>query len=667
MARINGFQRLLLERLREAGQPVSAQFLANGLGVSERTVRSHLKELDQDLRDVGAAVFSRTGVGFWLEVTDGEALEELLQDKGREPSGFAMNAVRKARSHLLVRYFLCQEGYASMEELEAVLFMGRTAVRQLLAQARTILGRSGLELVTVPRQGMGIKGSEHDIRTCIAYEADQIRRFSLPLSDRERYAEIYSFRGEKMDRVRKLIRRELGIRANLSEYSIEYLARLIWISVIRDGSGAELTYSPEALAEQEGSRFYPTVRRLLEECGQTLEWAFTPADAALVTAAVRGLRTVVRVEEISEKRRPELRKAAVEVIREMARCNGFQAMGSDELLPEHICCYLAAFFHRSRYHIRTAQFSGEVAARCSLMAKKMATQAFLFMEKRFKVNISEEEILRLAMILRPYFGRFPRIPKPARCCCVSNIDKAVGRGLAERLIRNFGRYIQSMDILELYELREKGGGDYEVVFTSYPPGLLDFLPEGVRLIQAGPYFDERDKARILRTLSNMDQEGDITACWRPECLFTEVEATDQDACLKVIQEKLAELGKVKGNVREDLLLSEMHLASRPVNNAVIISGLQSHLPRATAAAFLLKKPIQWGTEDSRAQVVVYWDQGEEPDRYRLVENEFLPHVLEMVFYDQNVVEALLRRPDHGLVMRAIEMRDKEIMTFSSNI
>ena len=52
--------------------------LANGLGVSERTVRSHLKELDQDLRDVGAAVFSRTGVGFWLEVTDGEALEELL-------------------------------------------------------------------------------------------------------------------------------------------------------------------------------------------------------------------------------------------------------------------------------------------------------------------------------------------------------------------------------------------------------------------------------------------------------------------------------------------------------------------------------------------------------------------------------------------------------------
>ena len=46
MARINGFQRLLLERLREAGQPVSAQFLANGLGVSERTVRSHLKELE---------------------------------------------------------------------------------------------------------------------------------------------------------------------------------------------------------------------------------------------------------------------------------------------------------------------------------------------------------------------------------------------------------------------------------------------------------------------------------------------------------------------------------------------------------------------------------------------------------------------------------------------
>lgn len=656
----------LLERLRSAVEPVSAQSLANSLGVSERTVRSHLKTLDQDLKGQGAVVRSKTGVGYWLEISDEEALEDLLREADENNTFFAVNTVRQARAHLLVRYFLCQEDYVSMEELEDVLFMGRTAVRQVLTRARGILGRSGLELVSRPRQGMILSGSEHDIRTCIAYEADQIHRYRIPLTARERYAEIYNFRGEKMDLIQALVCRALGKRVGLSEYSVMYLARLIWISAIRSGVGARPSYPEDMARDLEESSFHGAVRVLLEDCGQVLECGFDPADVLMLTAAVRGLRTVTVTEEIGARYRPGLRKAAGEVIRELSRQNGFQAMDRDEALRDQLTCYLAGLFRRSQYHIRTAQISREMVDRCSLMAKKLAIQAFIFMEKRYKVNISEEEIHRLAMVLRPAFGRFPREPRKVRACCVSNVDRSVGRAVAERLRRNFGKNIEQMEVLELYELRECGGAGYDVVFTSYPPEELDFLAPEVLRIPVGPYFNEVDKSRILHALNDMDQLGDFAACWRPECLFTEVEASGQEECLEVIQRKLKTLGPVKGKVKEDLLRCEGHAPSRPVNNAVILSGLQSHLPRLTAAVFLLKKPIQWGAADDRAQVVVYWDQGEEAGRYQMLENEFLPHVLEMVFYDRNVVDALLKKPDYDLVLRAIRERDKEVMTLSSS-
>ena len=54
--RLLPIQLQLLDRLNRAKEPVSSQFLANSLGVSSKTIRAHLNDLNQYLNPRPAPV-----------------------------------------------------------------------------------------------------------------------------------------------------------------------------------------------------------------------------------------------------------------------------------------------------------------------------------------------------------------------------------------------------------------------------------------------------------------------------------------------------------------------------------------------------------------------------------------------------------------------------------
>ena len=50
----------LLDRLNRTKEPISSQFLANSLGVSSKTIRKNLSQLNLALSDQGAVITSKT-------------------------------------------------------------------------------------------------------------------------------------------------------------------------------------------------------------------------------------------------------------------------------------------------------------------------------------------------------------------------------------------------------------------------------------------------------------------------------------------------------------------------------------------------------------------------------------------------------------------------------
>ena len=66
MEKLLPIQIQLLDRLSRIKEPVSSQFLANSLGVSSKTIRKNLNQLNEVLSENGAVIESKTGSGYWL-------------------------------------------------------------------------------------------------------------------------------------------------------------------------------------------------------------------------------------------------------------------------------------------------------------------------------------------------------------------------------------------------------------------------------------------------------------------------------------------------------------------------------------------------------------------------------------------------------------------------
>lgn len=97
-------QNQLLDRLNRTKEPVSSQFLANSLGVSSKTIRKNLNQLNGYLAGQGARIASKTGSGYRLIVEDPETFERFMQKNTMRSSQLILNPVQVDRAHLIIRH-----------------------------------------------------------------------------------------------------------------------------------------------------------------------------------------------------------------------------------------------------------------------------------------------------------------------------------------------------------------------------------------------------------------------------------------------------------------------------------------------------------------------------------------------------------------------------------
>lgn len=670
MEKLLPIQIQLLDRLSRIKEPISSQFLANSLGVSSKTIRKNLNQLNEVLSENGAVIESKTGSGYWLTVCDRQQFERFSQGTATRSSQQILNPVQVDRTHLVIRTLLCRDSYTRIEELEELLFMNLTSVKQILNRAREILRQFDLKIVSKSRHGMKIVGREHDIRLCLNYEYGNYATTSVRTAQPEEYGRLYPFDPQIQQQIELIIRslQEMFISYNLSSSSLASLSRLIILSAFRSKQGHPLEYPESTIIRFTNRNSYYVAKLVLNQCTDLLQCRFIREDIILLAINFVGFRIALSPDEMFRDGFLESKDIAFDLVQHLAQTNLFSSINKDIKLVDDIALHLDGLFTRSRYHLRTTQFASEVQVQCSLMSKKMAMQAMVYLHEKYEIEISEEEITRLALVIHPVFGRFPWKFRKIRACCVSNIDKSVGRGMAERLMRNFGRFLEQIDVLELYELKETDLSVYEILFTSYPAETLNFVPKTLTVFHLDLFFDENTK-RTIRSLfvngthhSNFKIRSDL----RPQQIFTGIEASNEEACFQMIGEALSPLTDSPQLLQEDLLACEQIMASQPQDNVVILSGLHSHTQGVTIAVFVLKRPIPWNRSLQKAQVVVYWDRGNIAKDAERFENEYIPHLLEIVFHDRLVIDELVKNPDYEHLMDVILENHLAVLTLGSS-
>lgn len=399
----------LLDRLNRTKEPVSSQFLANSLGVSSKTIRKNLSQLNLALSDQGAAIASKTGSGYWLIIEDRERFEQFMQNTSVRPSQHILNPIQVDRAHFIIRTLLCRQDYTRIEELEDLLFMNLTSVKQILNRAREILKLFDLKIVSKSRHGMKISGREHDLRLCLNYEYGNYSTTSLHLAQPEEYGRLYRFDPQIQQRIERIIRslQETFISYNLSVSSLASLSRLILISAVRSKNGHLLDYPESTIIRFTNRNSYYVAKLVLNQCAELLQCTFIREDIILLAIGFVGFRIALSPDEMFRDGFLESKDIAFDLVQHLAQTNQFSSINKDIKLVDDIALHLDGLFTRSRYHLRTTQFASEVQVESSLMSRKMAMQAMVYLHEKYEIEISAEEITRLALVIHPVFGRFP--------------------------------------------------------------------------------------------------------------------------------------------------------------------------------------------------------------------------------------------------------------------
>ena len=187
MNNIYGNQLKLLHFFLNINKPIPASFLANNVGLSTKTVRKLIRDLNVTLVNYEAKLESSSGIGFYLVINNKKKFDDFLDELTKENASQGEQTTDFLRASFIVRYLLNQDCFVAYSTLEEELFLNVTTIKKLKREATKIIAPFDLKIKSLTNKGIKIVGKEHNIRALINYEIPLYLKTNIEVLHKEQF------------------------------------------------------------------------------------------------------------------------------------------------------------------------------------------------------------------------------------------------------------------------------------------------------------------------------------------------------------------------------------------------------------------------------------------------------------------------------------------------
>lgn len=158
-------QQSIIYQLAASEQPLTADELAERLGVSPRTVKSEMAQVKEELLKVGAMLKAKRNEGYSLMVTDRAVFDDFF-----EKLSFQSTLVNNFMSNddacflYVARKLASSSRYVKLEDLADELYTSKSALRKTIKSVKEFLESYHLEVESKPGLGIRAFGTEYHMR-----------------------------------------------------------------------------------------------------------------------------------------------------------------------------------------------------------------------------------------------------------------------------------------------------------------------------------------------------------------------------------------------------------------------------------------------------------------------------------------------------------------------
>lgn len=489
----------LFEILSEGGY-FTADSIAAQLGVSNKTVRNAIKELEKELEGSGAYIHVKYGSGYALELEEGENILQIRKRLFPPEAGMFCPETPEERIYYLAEYLFQTEDFVKLDILSELLYVSKRILSDDLKKVERIFTRHHLSVARKPNYGIRVEGEEFDKRLCIAELA--VKRNGM--------------RGSREEAKQVAVSIGDVFRSNQYEVNglvLDSLIMHICIAIERIRHGHYVEIQREEENRDRGEEIYEKAWIVAEEIVKRLEKIFQisfPKNeveyiaihlSGKTDSGISGKENLVISEEVNG------------VVTEMLQSvkDAFQVDFMEDLeLRMSLCRHMVPLSIRLEYNINMRNPLLDDIKSKFCLAYAMALQASTVLKRHSGKIITDDESGYIALAFALALQRKKTGPPKKNILLVC----ASGRGSAQLLKykcqEEFGRYVGNMEVCDVNHVYKVDFSQIDYVFTTVP--LRDHVPVPVREVQY--FMGEKEMGDICRMFSQ--NSDDIEKYYSPD-------------------------------------------------------------------------------------------------------------------------------------------------------
>lgn len=591
----------IIKILSESSKVVTGDQLCTTVGVSSRTIRSDIKELNNIFKNHGAVILSEKGKGYILEIMDVEKFKEIYSDEKKKDN--YINLTAEARAEYIIMRLLLNE----MKNIDAItqidladeLFISLSTLKNDIKLAKTNLYPKGtksnftLDIEKHANKGIKVTGKEDSLRCCISERLNSSSKIFL-----EKFEEILknSLGLQNLFELEEIIKNNIvKFKLRLSDIAFKDLRSYVAVMLVRNKSGNNVIYTEAMTNDLKKESKMDIAKSICSDLMEKLNVKINETEVCYVTKHIIASSSIGT--DIDEENSKLTETILIEV-----KENFNVDLTSDKVLREFLGAHLKASINRAKYGVKMENSMLGIIKNNYPFPFEIGVLSNNIIKREHGLDLSEDDIGFLSLHFAASIERLKEQEMGAvkRVIIVCTTGVGTSLLLKVKLEQHFKGRLTIVDTISWYEFNDVLLQSVDFIITTVP-----LKEECKKVMYVKNLLDNDEIKRIEEKLKNNTyKENGLIGKFKKELFFKDVEASTRDELLEKITKDLIDKEYITKDVKNEIFSREK-LASTEIGNLVAIPHT-SHkdLKESFISVAILKKGITWNKENVQVVLII---------------------------------------------------------------
>ena len=631
-------QIILINKLLLEDKPITSKQLAFFIGVSVRTIKSDIVEINEKIDHYNIRIMSKPREGYWIvidEDADIRALSEITDYKIIKRFDDTPK-YNYERINYIIKKLLVVDYHIKLEDLMDEIFVSRSTLTQDLKEIKNLLSKFRLKVISRSNYGIIIEGSEIDKRLCIAeyffhynnranYSIASENMFTFGKSKKE-YDTILKFTKEVCDKYNII----------LSDFSINNFTIHIFISLRRCTFYNYIKAEDDLKENIKDSVEFKAATELTKKLEDYFEFMLPLGETIYYSLHLKSKR-ISSEDQINSEEKERLKQCIFTIIEEV-NSNFNINLENDSELYDYLYLHIAQMVTRLKNNMSIRNPLAHDNLRRYLFATKITYTACMIIEKYYDIKIDINEFGYLVLYFNLALYKI-NSKKKIRIGFLSGRGRPEATMYLNEINENFSQ--EKYEIISILDKDQITNGDYKDIdllvstYTLKNPSNIASIT-----IENDYYIDKIRKAVNKIQVDNLN----FKKYFKPEYSCFNLEGSTKEKVLENLYKKFIELKFI-----DELPVKNKNFVCNEIGHGIVhFQDLYRICRNGFFFIAVLNKPVLWDQDVIRVLIMLKTKRDGDKDLSTLCK------IISKWANNADMVEGLIEHMDYSLFLNDIK-------------